>query len=43
MFDKTNILVRHWIDTSTGGQLVHEGLNRPVVSASTLTWLIRYI
>jgi hypothetical protein len=33
----------HWVDTSAGGLLVLEGIIRPVVSASALTWFIRYI
>jgi hypothetical protein len=33
----------HWVDTSAGGLLVLEGIIRPVVSASGLTWFIRYI
>ena len=33
----------HWVDTSSGGLLVPEGITRPVVSASALTWFIRYI
>ena len=33
----------HWVDTSAGGQLVPEGIIRPVVSASALTWFITYI
>jgi len=33
----------HWVDTSAGGLLVPEGIIRPVVSAATLTWFIRYI
>ena len=33
----------HWVDTSVGGLLVPEGIIRPVVSASELTWCIRYI
>jgi len=31
------------VDTSAGGQLVLEGITRLVVSASVLTWFIRYI
>jgi hypothetical protein len=30
-------------DTSAGKLLVPEGIIRPVVSAATLTWFIRYI
>ena len=30
----------YWIDTSAGGQLVLEGIIRPVVNVSALTWLI---
>ena len=33
----------HWVDTSAGGLLVLEGIICPVVSASALTWFIRYI
>jgi hypothetical protein len=33
----------HWVDISAGGLLVPKGIIRPVVSALTLTWLIRYI
>ena len=33
----------HCVDISTGGILVPEGIIRPVVSASELTWFIRYI
>ena len=33
----------HWVDTSDDGLLVHEGIICPVVSASALKWLIRYI
>ena len=33
----------HWVDTSAGGLLVPEGIIRTVVSASALTWFIRYI
>jgi hypothetical protein len=33
----------HWVDTSPGGLLVPEGIIRPVVSVSALTWFIRYI
>ena len=32
----------HWVDTSAGGLLVPEGIIRPVVSASALTWFNRY-
>jgi hypothetical protein len=32
-----------WVDTSVDGLLVPEGIIRPVVSASELTWYIRYI
>ena len=32
-----------WVDTSAGILLVPEYINRPVVSALSLTWLIRYI
>ena len=32
-----------WVNTSAGGILVPEGIIRPVVSASALTWFIRYI
>ena len=30
----------HWTDTSAGGLLVSEGIVRPVVSTSILTWFI---
>jgi hypothetical protein len=30
------------VDTSAGGLLVPEGIIRPVVSVSALTWFIRY-
>jgi hypothetical protein len=33
----------HWVDTSAGGLLVSEGIIHLVVSASALTWFIRYI
>jgi len=33
----------HWVDTSAGRLFAPEGIIRPVVSASTLTWYIRYI
>ena len=33
----------HWVHTSAGGLLVPDGIIRPVVSASALTWFIRYI
>jgi hypothetical protein len=33
----------HWVDISAGGLLVPEGIIRPVVSDSTLTWFIRYV
>jgi len=33
----------HWVDTSAGGLLVPAGIICPVVSASSLTWFIRYI
>jgi hypothetical protein len=32
-----------WVNTSDGGVLVPESIIRPVVSASALTWFIRYI
>jgi hypothetical protein len=32
-----------WVDTSTGGLLVPDGIIHPVVSDSPLTWLIGYI
>ena len=34
---------RKWVDTSAGGLLVPEGIIHPAVSASPLTWFIRYI
>jgi hypothetical protein len=33
----------YWVDTFAGGLLVPEGIIRQVVSASALTWFIRYI
>ena len=36
-------LIHHWVDTSAVGLLVPEGIIRPVVNASALTWFIRYI
>jgi hypothetical protein len=33
----------HWVDTSAGGLLVPEGIIRPVVSASALSWFNRYM
>ena len=33
----------HWFDTSASGLLVPEGMIRPEVSASALTWFVRYI
>ena len=33
----------HWVDTSAGGILIIDGIILPVVSASELTWFIRYI
>ena len=30
----------HWVDTSAGGLFVPEGIIRPVVSVSALTWFI---
>ena len=35
--------IHHWVDTSAGGLLVPESIILPVVSASALTWFIRYI
>ena len=32
-----------WVNTSAGGVFVPQGNIRPVVSASALTWFIRYI
>ena len=32
-----------WVYTSAGGVFVPHGIIRPVVSASVLTWFIRYI
>jgi hypothetical protein len=32
----------HWVDTSSYGLLVPEGITRPVVSASAMTWFIIY-
>jgi hypothetical protein len=33
----------HWVDISAGGLLVPDGVILPVVSASSLAWLIRSI
>ena len=33
----------HWVDTSARGLFVYEGVIRPMVSVSALTWFIRYI
>jgi len=33
----------HYVDTSASGRLVPEGIIRPVVSDSALTWFIGYI
>jgi hypothetical protein len=33
----------HSVDTFAGGQLISEGIVRPVGSVSALTWFIRYI
>ena len=33
----------HWVDISASGLLFPEGIIRPVVSVSALTWVIRYI
>jgi hypothetical protein len=33
----------HWVDTSAGGLLVPEGIIRPVVSASALSWFNKYM
>jgi hypothetical protein len=33
----------HWVDTSNVGLLVPEGIIRPVVSVSALTWFIIYM
>ena len=38
MLNASLILTVHTIDTSTGELLVPEGILRPVVNASTLTW-----
>ena len=35
--------IYYWVNTSAGGVLVPESIIRPVVSASALTWFIRYI
>jgi hypothetical protein len=32
----------HWIDTSAGGLLVPDDIILPLVSASAMTWFIRY-
>jgi hypothetical protein len=33
----------YWVDTTAGGLLVPDGIIRPVASASTQTWFIKYI
>ena len=33
----------HWVETSTGGLLLLEGIIRLVVSVSVLTWFITFI
>jgi len=33
----------HWVDTSACGLLVPEGIVRPVVGVSVLTWFIIYL
>jgi hypothetical protein len=35
--------IYYWVNTSAGGVLVPQSIIRPVVSASALTWFIRYI
>ena len=35
--------INDWVNTSAGGVFVSQGIIRPVVSASALTWFIRYI
>jgi len=37
-----NVIYYHWVITSAGGLLDTEGIIRPVVSATTLTWFITY-
>jgi hypothetical protein len=32
-----------WVETTTGGLVILEDIIQPIVSASTLTWFIRYI
>ena len=40
--DETPIYFKeHWVDTSSGGTLIREGIKHPVVRDST--WFIRYI
>jgi hypothetical protein len=33
----------HWVNTSVGGLIVPEGIIRPVVGVSALTWFIIYL
>jgi hypothetical protein len=33
----------HCVNTSAGGVLVHEGIIRPEINLSALTWFIRYM
>ena len=37
------LCIVHWVDISACGLFVPEGIIRPVVSVSALTWCIRYI
>jgi hypothetical protein len=39
----TSAYIYDWVNTSAGGVLIPEGIIRPVVNASALTWFIRYI
>jgi len=39
----THFCYFHWVDTSARGLFVYEGVIRQMVSASALTWFIRYI
>jgi hypothetical protein len=37
------IMYYNWVDTSDGGLLVPDGIIRPLVSSSALTWFIIYV
>jgi hypothetical protein len=42
--ERNGILYRlNWLNTSAGGLLLPEGIILPVVSASALIWIFRYI